>query len=627
MPAQPSQTRPKRKPYTALIHFHGIGEQRRYEELSFLIDALEEYSRANSTPLRDITVQSERARTDLPRDTVKYVRAWYQPKEPTRQPEREYRFYEAYYANLIAGGIGPIEVLLWLISLSFMPVRILFTRWRELPRLRRATWLGDWDQRRKKIMAGTNENKESQIEQLDAQVKLSLDVYDDFVRTSYPLAFTGGGVGAYIPYLITKFNEGRFGQYVKHLPKYLEKYADDHPHPDRVKFLDDARRWRWRFISIQLTVLLLVATALLTLGLASASILGFLWHISSYQLRWNLLGGSLILLVLGGLSWFLRNYVGDLYFWTTYQETSTKHAKREAILDYCSAYLSHVLLDDDCERVVLVAHSMGTTVAHDTLLRLARSEPSLDASGHPEKPLPLGKIQHFVTLASVIDKVYYLFETVISQSYRYNRIVEALRGDLGTFPFSEGSAQIPHIHWINFWDRADVASSRLYTPANHKFKPEHVVDNYEVAGMSFPDPVSAHLDYTQNPLVLRVLAGVFFENQANFVELTKQAKRTKSKKVDYVSVFFGSAERAHPATNILQMFVLLCPWLILLHWICVRFGPATVTLISWNALIVDIILIPTISLIDWIFRFGTRRAMRFKTSAPGPVKLDPPAKP
>lgn len=615
MPASRTQTKPQRKPYTALIYFHGIGEQRRYEEVSFLIDALEQYSRANGAPLHDITLQAEPARTSLPRDTVEYVRAWYQPHETARQPEREYRFYEAYYANLIAGGIRPGEVLSWLLSLSFMPLRILSTRWRELPRLRRATWLGEWDQHRKKLLAESDPDQPARLAQLDARVKLSLDVYDEFVRLSHPLAFTGGGFWSYLKYLAAKHNEGRFGQYVNYLPEYLKKHAEDHPHADRAQFLADARRWRGRFIRIQLTVLLLVTTALLTLLLAAASIVGFIGHIPSYKLPVNLMGGGLIVLVLWGLSWFLRNYVGDLYFWTTYQETSTKHAKREAILAYCSAYLAHVLLDEDCERVVLVAHSMGTTVAHDTLLRLARSEPPRDAEGQPGQPLPLGKIQHFVTLASVIDKVYYLFETVISQSYRYNRIVEALRGDLGTFPFSEGHAQTPRIHWVNFWDRADVASSRLYTPANHKFKPEHVVDNYEVAGMCFPDPVSAHLDYTQNPVVLRVIAGVFFENEANFVELTKQAKRTKSKKVDYVKTFFGLAEQAHPATNIFQMVVLLCPWLILLHWILRRFPLGDAAVISLNALIADIMLIPAIGLVDWIFRFRTRRAMRVEPAA------------
>ena len=175
--------------------------------------------------------------------------------------------------------------------------------------------------------------------------------------------------------------------------------------------------------------------------------------------------GAVMLLTIGGVGTFLRNYVGDLYFWTTYQETSEKHQKREEILDRCCTYLTHVLLDKNCERVVLVGHSMGTTVAHDTILRLTHAKPQTENNGKRPRRIRLDKIQHFITLASVIDKVHYLFETVTSKSFRYTRIIDSVRKDLGEPPFSEKAGQSkPRIHWINFWDRADVASERVVHP-------------------------------------------------------------------------------------------------------------------------------------------------------------------
>lgn len=598
MNAEPAPDNAEQKHYTALVYFHGIGEQKRYEEVSFLIDALDRYEREGEfkdlQPL-DKTIEfqfeplrrseqpdSEQSDSKRAGDVIGYNRVSYKDprilgaEDEKRTPGAEYRFYEAYYADLTAGGIRPTEVFLWLLNLSFMPVKILITHWRDLARLRRATLLSGW------------KNKPGRLPDLsDEEVHHLLDVYNDFVKSNRPPEFPNRKLFSYLASR-SKYlrNEGSFKQFVD---EYCDPANKAEPNKsDQIKH--HAKQWRWRFIGVQFQTTLLVLTFLLTLGLIGWGLVAFAAQIRTpiIPLGWNILLGAAIVFILWPIGWFLRNYVGDLYFWTTYQETSAKYAKRQAILDRCCTCLSHVLLDkENCDRVVVIGHSMGTTVAYDTMLRLAR-----------QKELSLDKIQYFVTLASVIDKVYYLFEAVTSKSFRYTRIIDAARKDIGDPPFSEKAEwPYPRIHWINFWDRADVASSALYTPTNPHFHPYQIVDNYEVAGVCFPSPVSAHADYLKNPIVLKAISEVFFNNKYNFTKLSTE------KNVEYQKNFIGWQEDKHWITTLFQVSVLLIPWLILLYLILPRFSPVAAGPMFLSALGVCFLIVVALGFLDWFHRF------------------------
>jgi len=596
MGTQASPDKARQKPYVALVYFHGIGQQRRYEEVSRLIDGLNRYA-PETKDKNDISLnqehvlQFEPTRPDLEeslgRPAVGYVPLLYKGKE--------YRLYEAYYADLFAGGLRPTEVFFWLLKLSIRPVKILLTRWRELPGLRRAVLLGDWVRRRKNA---------SDRNSLDREVDQLLSGYDDFVKSHEPAPYSEGNIRQDIRSFLKRFfSEGRYGQFSKHLPQYLKNHAGKNKNSNSKQVRNNARRWRWQFVRVQRTIILLVLTALLSIGLALLGVGTFVSRIPARPFLENVLIGGIILLLLWGIRAFLRNYVGDLYFWTSYEETSEKYRKREAVVSRCMGYLKHVLLDSNCDRIVLVGHSMGTTVAHATLQRLGRAQANSKSNGTSQKKLRLEKIQHLVTLASVIDKVYYLFETVTSKSYTFNRIIETTRGDLGTPPFAgPKTSPIPRIHWINFWDRADVASSALYTPANYEFKPHYVVDNFEVAGSCFPDPSSAHLDYFNNPIVLGAISEVFFDNKYSFVDLPEGATEMQIQEL-----FIGGQEKQHRFTNVFQSVVSLTPWLILFYGIASYFIPTIAGIPFFTAFGLYILAIAFLGLSDWAFRYWRKR--------------------
>jgi hypothetical protein len=165
-------------------------------------------------------------------------------------------------------------------------------------------------------------------------------------------------------------------------------------------------------------------------------------------------------------------------------------------------------------------------------------------------------------------------------------VVEAIRGDIGTFPFSDKNG--PRIHWINFWDRADVASSPLYTPTNRQFNPQQVVDNYEVAGTCFPSPVAAHSNYFKNATVLQRLSDVFLDDRYNFVAVAKAGK----KNANYLEQFLGKDSKPHGFTNAFQFLVLLLPWLILFYgpFVVFKLSDASATFLSAVVLFIPVIL-------------------------------------
>jgi pimeloyl-ACP methyl ester carboxylesterase len=178
-----------------------------------------------------------------------------------------------------------------------------------------------------------------------------------------------------------------------------------------------------------------------------------------------------------------------------------KHKKRREILDLGFALLQHLLLDDQCERIVVVGHSLGTAIAYDTLLQAGRyNRARVNA-------LNLEKIEAFITLGSPLDKIHWFFESYQSRCFRYRKVVEELRGDIGTPPFA--ASGIPRIYWLNLWDKADPISGSLETPSSDTSL-EIRIDNYHVNFRSL-NPSSCHCGYFKDPTVLDLLSKIIFE--------------------------------------------------------------------------------------------------------------------
>jgi hypothetical protein len=493
--------------YTAVVYFHGIGSQRRYEETSRLIDAMDalltsdhlEY--AENPALRD-TGLIRKIETfhepdhEKPDATVTAIRArYFPPGAGNGVPGNEVRFYEAYWAPIMAGHATAWGVVKWAVSQVGRPFRSLWAGWRVYPRARRAA-LADLEE---------IDARETLLGSVSGHTETLLRAYEGFCDLE----------------AMRRYPRQGFADFQNHLESQLQ----DHSESDRAEILALARKWKrhfrlteWKNAIALVTLLVFLLAVAWTLNL----LLGWFYTNLLPQtvqslLKIGSLNSSALLAAAAtafGVNRLLTDKLGDVQAWGTYQETSAKYDMRKRVIETGTTLLRHVLADKNCARVVIVSHSLGTSVAYDVLLALRKCNLMLGTNDAMNGVVRLEKILHLVTLASPVDKINYFFESQDTRSHRYAEVVEDLRGDMGAAPFSWGPSA-PHMHWINYWDEADVISGPLHSPLGRKCFANRV-DNVHVPILKFPWPGRAHDAYFSNPMVIRGITDIVCHNKAAF---------------------------------------------------------------------------------------------------------------
>lgn len=547
--------------YEAVVYFHGIGEQRRYEEVSRLVDSLDGYAHEATASaaggeapglLMKIRPRFEPARDDRLGD-VTYLRVIRARPDGERTA---HRFFEVYWAPITAGGRPAREVVLWLMGKLTTPLAMLRTPWRARARLHRAVLYRVWRRRA----------PEDGFEERDLATLVR--EYNRFER----------------PDSRRRFGDG-FGEFLKYLRGRFEKKK-----VKRERMIRLARRWRRSFVVGELGTLAVLLSLGLTLALGSFVLLGSVlaglrWLGGSPLAGWltaaglesvaerldpswtNALVALALLASVAGFTRSLGGYLGDIQFWATYSETDEKHERRRRILERGSAMLSHVLTDERCRRVTVVAHSLGTAIAMECLLELGRHNRARHRENPHEGPIPLEKVRHFVTFGSPIDKLHYFFESRRTRYHRYARVFDDVRGDIGEVPFAKNRK--PHVHWVNVWDRADIISGPLESPTNAR-TPQLEVDNVEISSLPFPLPAASHDAYFTHRQVIGILYRTIFDNACDYADAPRDARGAP----DYSAVDFGPG-RGRPSTKWIQLAILALPWwLVALVSLAVAGAPA-----------------------------------------------------
>jgi len=519
-----------RASYSSVVYFHGMGSQRRYEETSRLVDCLDKYlvrqhrSGNSLGMLRNIRARVEPLRGDpQPKGIIGYIRTIFSGG-PQAPPPSSVRFYEVYWAPVMADSKSAWGVAKWLFKQPLRPWRTLRAPWRERQRLRRASLVALFERERAA-------HDETALRDYTSLIKL----YDDFE-----------GLDAQ-----RRFPAGTFEEFLS----FVAEESESRPETSKRR-LALARTWFATYRRQELRNACALAIIVLALVLLAGGVLFGILVVLHSALAFRPLADLLkqfgaplkadgktviaiatALVGLVGISRFLTDYLGDVEAWATYEETDIKYVARNKVLDQSLEVLTHVLCDPACERVTVVAHSLGTSVAHDALLALTRRNRAYRPEDPIAGPVPMHKIEHFVTMGSPIDKIEYFFESYSSPSHRYKRVIEALRGDIGSPPFMRNRR--PHIHWINFWDQGDAISGALHSPASAAGFHQRV-DNVHVANFGFPDPSASHSGYFENRTVIETLFRVIYQREASFRTLTQPAP---DKPYDYESVYLGPGER------------------------------------------------------------------------------------
>lgn len=506
--------------YTAVVVFHGMGQQRHYESVWRIVESLDAwiFARAGSRDAEFIEkrlllkARRERLRDEagqFTKDDLVYIEA----SHAGAPGSRRVRFYEGYWAPATVGGARALRVLTWLMAQITRPLKVMFTSWRSFNRLRRADLLGL--QRTRKIGDPDGEFMTDAAQTVLAR-------YAKFVERRPP-------------------EPGSFASFLRYIKQTIANEQQ------RAEAINITRLWRWRHYwklarstALLLMVVLSVASLCLLVVLTTLELLrdlaGWMW-LQPALARFGIsveadLGTALsvvaLLAVASGVTGFLRDAVGDVQQFVMYQEVDALHERRTKILEAACKTLRHVLADERCDRVVVFAHSLGSAVALDTILNLRAfnqcAAPTEEAATHMKQPIPLNKIEHFMTCGSPIDKITFFFSTIYSNIRSFERMADDLRGDIGDIPFSKAGRQ-PHIHWVNFWDRGDPISAPIETVMPATIRKQRV-DNVRIASLAWPDVAASHDAYFENPSVVRHLYSVAFLGASSFASPPKTAQTT-----------------------------------------------------------------------------------------------------
>ena len=550
--------------YTAVVHFHGMGSQRRLEETSRLIDALDRYQYAEFKANRPIGILQDIKPRLTPSDPEgnepdAYVRAEHLPPWPkgTSQEDRHkklhnLRFHEAYWAPVMAEEKSAISIVVWLLGQWRRPFQTLLTPWRQRQRLRRASLFDLFENYSHKLP----EKHE------DTDLASLVEIYNKFESPA------------------SRDGERRrsFSDFLAYIRKVTveDKQRSEADRCTRLQSV--AKAWRHHYVSTEIKTIFLLTTAVLVLALSAGAVLAGAFLAADAVVGVGqlvpalapviaLLGepGSIAMMLVGGLvsltgtGRFLTDALGDVRAWASYLETDVGNRKRQEILSSARRTMIRVLTDGKCNRVVVTAHSLGTTIAHDTLLSLTRMNRAHNPENPIEKPIPLEKIEHFITWGSPIDKIEYFFESSTSDSHRYLRVREDLRGDTGSAPFAKNRHR--YIHWINFWDDGDPVSGPLSSPmpASRSLNP---VDNFHVKGFAFPFPGASHTRYLSHRPIVAYLWDVIINRVGSYAALENRGPNGSDGK-DYDSVLIRPGKGRGDRRS-LQYLALGLPWVVAL---------------------------------------------------------------
>ena len=227
-----------------------------------------------------------------------------------------------------------------------------------------------------------------------------------------------------------------------------------------------------------------IAIAVLTL-VGSVLILGMMRaHFPGGELGWS----SVLLLLLifvafelgrAILTGFLNGIFGDVQVYTTHDENCHFFDLRRRILDLTVETMLRVIspsLDAKAyDDVIILAHSLGSTVSMDALLRLyqLREQGALP-------PEDFAKIRAFVTFGAALEKTRFFFDVArTNEPEPYERWHQDVLGLLFTDNPAVLRQRNTHaIFWANYWYFVDPICNAIASFRSHLF-PGDALDDAE----------------------------------------------------------------------------------------------------------------------------------------------------
>jgi pimeloyl-ACP methyl ester carboxylesterase len=194
---------------------------------------------------------------------------------------------------------------------------------------------------------------------------------------------------------------------------------------------------------------------------------------------------------------FIVNFFGDVEIYTTRDENDAKfYGLRDAILDTAVTAIMRAATPErnggyDYDRIVVLSHSLGGTIATDAITRLLQA-----CEQGAIEPAAFAKVRAFAMLGSSLEKTRYFFDVAgatPSASYEewsakaYERIFSGDRALLG-----RSSAK--KIFWANYWYFEDPICNEILSY-------EDICHNEKGSRRMSPLHPLIHSDYLDDPWV------------------------------------------------------------------------------------------------------------------------------
>jgi hypothetical protein len=241
----------------------------------------------------------------------------------------------------------------------------------------------------------------------------------------------------------------------------------------------------------------------------------------------KIVDAGLLVLVWGGAylagdkaRWFFRQYLGDVAIYITPHTLDRFLEARQSIKD-CAARIGHAIYEATAadgksplyERVVVVAHSLGSVVAYDMLNELIKDDA---VRGHPVRVA--ARTPLFLTFGAPLDKVAYAFGTrrpnVELVEHSLAAVVQPM---IMGYDDKHRPARWINIHSDNDWISGDL---QYFDTAKEDATPQEFMGK-RVKNWPDPEattPLQAHNEYWDGQLLLNALYGVLTDRPSFLLE-------------------------------------------------------------------------------------------------------------
>ena len=463
-------------PPSAVLVFHGIGEEVRFETLSraaaFLLQEAQDRGASNISVIirsvpKDRAISSLETRAEL---------SW---TEKNGSP-RQVHVYEAYWAPLTVGKVTYLESVRFLAAAGWNGLRgtVLSGKFGHFER-----WLfGDFKELR--TTGGT------------LPLLVVLMVMIGFVAAIIAMAASA------VAGVAKQFGTGGPRAFFNAVSFIYNQIVI--PWNVIVEFV---RHW---------------CTALF--GWSSAA--GWLSHIefASPLSRQHWLQGLLAIILWAGLIWaafyvrfFLVQYAGSVVAYISpYKDSKFEELRNQ--IQKIGFDMGKLILDGhefskwipEYQRIVYVAHSLGSVIGYDTLNAMFNIKAAALPHGAPNPAV--NRTHALITFGSPLDKTAFLFrvqlESMRNRLDQHGELRETMVAAIQPLITSYPDYRFTPAHgprWINLWSPRDIISGHLDyydDPAVSQNAPEHV-QNMRDPGAWIP--IAAHVQYWDKPLLRRTV--------------------------------------------------------------------------------------------------------------------------